>query len=342
MLSVTRESNAIRRRKSYAMPVVGAIGAAALVLSGCGAVQGGTGSAEEDYPTRELTLTVPFAPGGSSDLTGRALSQALEEPLGQSVVVENKEGANGAVGTDEALNAAPDGYQLLFSSQSLFSVTPLFVEDATAVTLDDMEIVAPLTEEGYVLVTSTESEYEDLDSLIEAERVRFATSGVGSGSQFAPTALFAIAGANAEDVPHDGGNPAVTSLLGGHTDATTVQIAEAMPRIEDGSFRPLAVFSEERNVNLPDVPTAKELGYDLNVSQRRWLAVPAETPDEVVTTLADAVAEAKASDEFQQFLEDNYIDNWDAEPADVQEIVATDSERYRAIAEEHGIGLAGE
>ncbi|GAB3267053.1 tripartite tricarboxylate transporter substrate binding protein [Arthrobacter pigmenti] len=284
---------------------------------------------------------MPFAPGGSSDMTSRALAQSLEDELGVSVAVTNKPGANGGVGTEESMNGPSDGYNTLFSSQSLFSITPLFVEDAPPVGLDEMQVVSSLTQEGYVMVVNAESEYKDLETLLKKDRIRYATSGVGSGSQFSSTALFAVADANAEDVPFEGGNPAVTSLMGGHTDATTVQIAEALPRIEDGSFRPLVVFSEERSQHLPDVPTAKELGYDFSVVQRRWLAVPEGTSQEKVETLRDAVHKAKDSDKFQEFLKTNYIDEWNVEPKEIQQVVEADSKRYQEIAKESGIGLAG-
>lgn len=330
---------ALKLKKSVRLSVIAGSSVAALALAGCGGnVQSNAG--EEDFPTGDLTLTVPFAPGGSSDLTGRAIAQALEDPLGQSMVVQNKAGANGGVGTDEALNTAADGYNVLFASESLYSITPLFVEDASATTLEDMEIVAPLSQEGYVLVVNAESEFEDLDDLLAKDGLKFATSGVGSGSQFSCTALFSVAGASAEDVPFDGGNPAVTSLMGGHTDATCVQVAEAKPRVEDGSFRALAVFSEERSEYLPEVPTATELGHDIVVSQRRWLAVPAGTPENVVSTLADAAQTAKDSESFQEFLETGFIDAWNAESSEVAGIVESDAAKYAQMAEQFGIGAA--
>lgn len=329
----------LNRKRTTRVSVVAAL-SASLALTGCGNVTSAGGN-EEEFPTKDLALTVPFAPGGSSDLTSRALAQSLEDELGVSVAVTNKPGANGGVGTEESMNGPSDGYNTLFSSQSLFSITPLFVEDAPPVGLDEMQVVSSLTQEGYVLVVNAESDYKDLETLLEKDRIRYATSGVGSGSQFSSTALFAVADANAEDVPFEGGNPAVTSLMGGHTDATTVQIAEALPRIEDGSFRPLVVFSEERSEHLPDVPTAKELGYDFSVIQRRWLAVPEGTSESKVTALREAVQKAKDSEKFQEFLETNYIEEWNVEPQEIQEIVEADSERYQEIAADSDLGLAG-
>ncbi|GGG64815.1 ABC transporter substrate-binding protein [Kocuria dechangensis] len=321
-------------RKRTVLPL--SVGLATVVtVSGCGGVQAG---GSEDYPTREVGLVAPFSAGGSTDLTARALAESMEDPLGQSVVVENLPGANGGVGTQDALNREADGYSTLLASQSLYSVTPLFVEDATKTTLDDMEIVAPVSEEGYALVVNADSPHQDLKSLLAKDQIRYATSGVGSGAQFSSAGLFALAGANAVDVPFDGGAPAVTSVLGGHTDAVTAQIAEVMPRIKDGSLRPLAVFSEEREEMLSDVPTAKELGYDFTVVQRRWVAVPKDTPEAAVEALRTAVEEGKDSESFQDFTKTSYIAEWDVEPTEIRSIVEADTAKYEQLTEEFEIG----
>lgn len=311
-----------------------------LALTGCGGVSGGAGGGGADFPTREVMLTVPYPPGGSTDLTGRTLAKAMEGPLGQSVVVQNKAGANGAVGSAEILNSTADGYQTLLATQSLFSVTPLFVDNASTVTLDDMEIVAPVSEEGYVLVVNAESEYQDLGSLLEKEVVNFATAGVGSLGHFSSSALFGVAGTNSKDVPFDGGNEAMTAVMGNHADSVTIEVGPAMPRIEDGLLRPLVVFSEKRHESLPDVPTAKELGYDLDITVKRWIAVPKGTPENVLEVLARDIEEAKSTDEFRNFLKENFISNWSVEPGGIREIIDGDTAAYKELATKLNIGKA--
>jgi tripartite-type tricarboxylate transporter receptor subunit TctC len=315
---------------------VGALSISVLLLSGCGGVQ--TSSTTEDFPSKTISLTAPSSAGGSTDLISRALAASLEDPLGQSVVVENKPGANTAVGTKEVLNSETDGYSTVLAAESLFAITPLFVTDAEAITIDDMTVVAPVSEEEYILVVNKDSGIATLDDLVNKEDIKYATSGAGTGGQFGQAALFSLAGKEATDVPFDGGSAAVTAVLGGFADATATQLAEVKSQIDAGALVPLAVFSAERSDYFPDVPTIEESGYDIDVVQRRWLAVPKETPEEVVTKLTESVEAAKDSDSFQEFLSQNLIGEWEGAPADVVSTVEEDTQTYSDLAEEYGIG----
>ncbi|WP_309076526.1 tripartite tricarboxylate transporter substrate-binding protein, partial [Paenarthrobacter sp.] len=160
------------------------IGILSLVLTGCGGVQtgtGGAGSGGESFPTKSVNLTAPSSAGGSTDLISRALASSLEEPLGQSVVVENKPGANTAVGTKEVLNSKADGYSTVLAAESLFAITPLFVEDPDALSMDDMTVVAPVSEEEYILVVNKDSGVKTLADLLAKDNIKYATSGAGTG-----------------------------------------------------------------------------------------------------------------------------------------------------------------
>lgn len=319
-----------------ALSTITGLGILSLVLTGCGGVE--TAAGEPDFPTKSVTLVAPSSPGGSTDLISRALASSMEEPLGESVVVENKSGANTAVGTKEVLNSAGDGYSTVLAAESLFAITPLFVEDADAKTMEDMTVVAPVSVEEYILVVNKESGITTLDQLLEKENIKYATSGAGTGGQFGQAALFSLAGKNATDVPFDGGSAAVTAVLGNHADATATQLAEVKAQIDAGELVPLAVFSDERSEYYPEVPTVEESGYDVDVQQRRWMAVPTDTPEDVVSTLRESVETAKDSPEFQEFLETNLIGEWDAEPSEVVSTVEEDTQTFAELAEEYGIG----
>lgn len=321
-----------------AVSTITGLGILSLVLTGCGGVETGADTAE--YPTQSVNLVAPSSAGGSTDLISRALATSMEEPLGQSVVVENKEGANTAVGTKEVLNSEPDGYSTVLAAESLFAITPLFVEDPSAVTMDDMAVVAPVSEEEYILVVNKDSGITSLEELLEKDNIKYATSGAGTGGQFGQAALFSLAGKEATDVPFDGGSAAVTAVLGNHADATATQLAEVKAQIDAGELVPLAVFSPERSEYFPDVPTVEEAGYDVDVQQRRWMAVPADTPEDVVSTLRESVETAKDSPEFQEFLETNLIGEWEGEPSDVVSTVEEDIQTYAELAEKYGIGGA--
>lgn len=323
-------------KPSSAATAITGLGLLSLVLVGCGSVE--TGGESDSYPTKSINLTAPSSAGGSTDLISRALAASLEDPLGQSVVVENKPGANTAVGTKEVLNSEADGYSTVLAAESLFAITPLFVEEPDALTMEDMIVVAPVSEEEYILVVNKDSGITSLDQLLEKDGVKYATSGAGTGGQFGQAALFSLAGKEATDVPFDGGSAAVTAVLGNHVDATATQLAEVKAQIDAGKLLPLAIFSPERSEYYPDVPTVEESGYDVDVVQRRWIAVPKDTPEEVVTTLTESVETAKDSQEFQDFLKSNLIGEWEGEPSDVTSTVEEDTQTYTKLSQDYGIG----
>lgn len=324
-----------------AFTAIAGIGILSLLLTGCGGNlqnSAGNGPAAANFPTKSINLTAPSSAGGSTDLISRALASSMEEPLGKSVVVENKPGANTAVGTKEVVNSKADGYSTVLAAESLFSITPLFVKDPDALKMDDMTVVAPVSEEEYILVVNKDSGYTSIKDLLAKDDIKYATSGAGTGGQLGQAALFKLAGKKATDVPFDGGSAAVTAVLGKHADAVAAQLAEVRPQIEAGKLVPLAVFSPKRSQYFPDVPTAKESGYDISVVQRRWLAVPKETPQDVVTKLTESVETAKDSQKFQDFLKGSLIGEWEGKPSDVTTAVENDIKTYADMAKQYGIG----
>lgn len=305
-------------------------------------VQGGSDAADSEFPTRAVDFLVPFDAGGSGDLVSRAVAKAAEEPLGESFAVTNKPGANGAVGLKELLAGKADGYTISLAVKSLFAITPLVVDDPEAVVITDLRVITTLTNEGYVLVVHSSSPYNTLADLLAASHVNYGTTGVGTGSQLSAGLLFGLAGVDATDVPFDGGAPTVTALLGQDVDAASVSLAESMPHIEAGDLRPLAWFSEERSIFLNDVPTAKESGHDVVVDQRRFIVVPADTPDEVVGVLTLAFEEARDSGEYGQFLQDNFMERWEVDGMEAEAHLAEATEQYSTLLENSGVELGTE
>jgi tripartite-type tricarboxylate transporter receptor subunit TctC len=323
-----------RRRALTAIAALSLLPAAA-----CGGVKGGKDADSSDYPTRAITFTVPFAAGGSSDLISRAIARAAEKPLGKSVVITNKPGANGAVGGKEVLASQPDGYNLALAVKSLFTITPLAVKDPSAIQPDKMEIISTLTQEDYVLVVNASSPYKSLEDLLKAPSVKYGTAGVGTGGQLSQALLFNSAKVKATDVPFDGGAPAVTALLGKQVDAVSGALAETMEQIKAGKLRPLAIFSAERSEFLPDVPTAKEKGHDVVVDQRRFIIVPPGLPAAVSTKLKDSFAEARKDPAYDKFLKDNYIERWEVSDPDARQHLKDDASRYSSLVQKFGLKL---
>lgn len=310
----------------------------------CGGVQGGADEAGgEDFPTEAVTFTLPSSPGGSTDLIGRAVARSLTEPLGESVPVVNRAGANGAVGGKEVLGMESDGHNIVMLFQSLMEITPLATNDADPITFDQMDVLTGLTIEDYVLVVNTEStDVTDLDELLGTPDLSYGTAGVGTGGQLSQAILLTESGVDYRDVPFEGGAPAVTALLGSQVDAITVQVAEAMPHIESGAFTPVATFNEERSEFLPDVPTAIESGYDITVDQKRFVAAPEGLPEPVQEAYAEAFEAAFADEEYAQFLEDNFISRWEVSGDEVETTITEAGDRFETQIDELGIDLGGE
>ncbi|SDD76026.1 Bug family tripartite tricarboxylate transporter substrate binding protein [Glycomyces harbinensis] len=308
-------------------------------LTACNGVQGGADAAENDFPTRAVDFTVPFDAGGSSDLLSRAACLAAEEPLGQSIALTNKPGANGAVGLKELLSGDADGYSIALAVKSLFAITPLVVDDPDAVSIDDFRIIATLTNEAYVLVVHADSPYQSLEDLVAAPSLNYGTAGVGTGGQLSLALLFGLAGTEATDVPFDGGAPAVTALLGQEIDAVSGSLAETMPQIEAGALRPLTVFSEERSPFLADVPTAAESGYEVVVDQRRFVVAPGEVSDTVAGALVLAFEQARQDPDYQAFLQDNFMDVWEVEDIEARNHLSEAAQQYAQNVADAGLTL---
>lgn len=302
----------------------------------CNGVQGGKDAAGSAYPQRAVQFTVPFPPGGSTDLVGRAIAKAAEKPLGQSLNVTNKPGANGAVGGKEVLATPPDGYNIALLVKSLFAITPLAVRDDTAIQLDKTEIVATLTTEDYVLVVNADSPFKTLEDVLAAPSIRYATSGVGTGAQLSQALLFKSANVQATDVPFDGGAPAVTALLGAQVDTLSGSLSETMPQIKAGKLRPIALFSEKRSEFLPEIPTVKEKNHDVVVDQRRFVVAPPGLPEAVSKKLSDSFVEARKDASYEKFLKDNYVERWEVSGDEAREHIKEAADQYRSLAQKFG------
>ncbi|WP_167042624.1 tripartite tricarboxylate transporter substrate binding protein [Salinibacterium sp. ZJ454] len=315
----------------------------ALALTGCGNVTTASEPAEGDsYPTGPVTLTVGQSAGGSSDLIARAVAEHASDALGVAVPVVNKPGANGALATLEVASAKPDGQTLILLNASLFAITPLAVPESEAVSLDDVEVVAGISQDDYVLLANVDSGYQSIDDLKNAGKAfNFGTTGVGTGSQLAQSLVFKAAGIEGTDIPFDGGSPALVALLGNQVDLTVVQLGEAMPQIEAGKVTPIVVFSAERNQYLKDVPTATEEGYDVIVSQFRAIGAPKGTPEPILKKLREAFAEGFATDTYQDFNKQGLFTPAELDADKVVSSWTAAAKNYKSLTEEYGISMGG-
>jgi len=284
-------------RKFLALATVGVVGT---LVVGCGS------DGEEAFPTDSVELIVPFSAGGPTDAVGRAVAEGLEEHWSQDgdqaeVAVINREGAAGAVGTTEVINAEPDGHTLTVVTGTSFGVQPHV--ESSPYGPDDLTPIAQVTSTPNVLVVNTASEIETFDDFIEyAEEnpgeFNYGTTGVGSLSHANMAALSHEVGVETQDVPFDGNAPMINSLLGENLDSGVLQTFDAIPHIEDGSFRALAVIGSRvpDHPAYEDVSTVEELGYDVSQDLYFGIMGPNGMDDELVSTLQTSIEETLESD----------------------------------------------
>jgi tripartite-type tricarboxylate transporter receptor subunit TctC len=274
------------------------------------ALAAGTAQAEDAYPSRAITLINPFPPGGAADVVGRPFAAALEPIVKQPVVIETKAGAAGAVGAQFAASAKPDGYTLLVHIVSIsgFAEMDRLFGRQPKFTRADFVPIARFTEGPMVLVVNTETPYKTLKELVEDAKKRpneivFSSSGL-YGALHLPTALFLkAADIQMRHLPTNGGGPALTAVLGNNAQVLVSSVAAANSHIRAGKLRALACFSSKRAASLPDVPTLKELGHDVEFSLWVGLFAPKGTPTDVVNKLRTESRKAADSETFKKAID---------------------------------------
>jgi tripartite-type tricarboxylate transporter receptor subunit TctC len=268
----------------------------ALTLFGAGA------SAQEAYPSKPITLVVPFPPGGVADIVARPAADALGRVLGAPVVIENKAGAGGGIGMAYVAKAKPDGYTLLLalSSISILPEADKIIGRPPMYQLDQLVPIARLTADPTVLAVRADSPWKTLQEFVADAKKRPGAISYGSsgnyGTMHVPMEMFASdAGIKLLHVPYTGAGPAVVGLLGGNIDAVASGPSTVIQHVKAGTVRVLASWGDHRLASLPDVPTLSESGFNAVFFQWSGLFAPAGTPAPVLAKLRDA-ARITASD----------------------------------------------
>jgi tripartite-type tricarboxylate transporter receptor subunit TctC len=304
-----------------------------VLMLGCGLAQ-----AQDVFPSRSITMIVPFPPGGVADSTGRPTAAALEKVLKQPVTVTNRPGAGGAVGNAAVANAKPDGYTVLMALSSI-SVIPeadkLF-NRKPAYTLDQFAPVALVSADPVILVVHPSLPVKTVKEVIALARkqpgeLSFSSSGV-YGALHMPMEMFLHAAKlKMRHVPTTGGGPAITQLLGGHVTMTAGGPAAITSHVKAGKLRPIVTWGAERHPNYKEIPTFKEQGMDIVYYIWAGMFVPVATPEPVVKVLRDAVRQAVADPDFKgQMAKVNSPVNYLDAP-DFAKYVDADAKRLAAV-----------
>ncbi|MBI4192932.1 MAG: tripartite tricarboxylate transporter substrate binding protein [Betaproteobacteria bacterium] len=276
--------------------------------------------AQDAYPSRPITMIVPFPPGGVADITGRPTAAAMEKVLKQPVVVANRTGAGGAVGNAVVANAKPDGYTILMA---LSSITVIPAADALfdrkpAYSLDQFMPIALISADPTILVVHPSLPVKSLKELVALARSKpgqmsFSSSGI-YGALHMPMVMFLHAAKlKMRHVPTNGGGPAITALLGGHVELTVGGPAAISGHVKAGKMRPIVGWGGKRHEAYADVPTFKELGYDIEYYIWAGMFAPRGTPEAVMKVLRDAARKAVEDSDFKSTMAKvnspiNYLD----------------------------------
>jgi tripartite-type tricarboxylate transporter receptor subunit TctC len=315
----------------------GAFLAAALVLTSPAAHA-------QAYPSRQITLIIPFAAGGSNDVVGRAIGKKLAEAWGQPVVVENRPGAGGMIGTAAVASAPPDGYTLLLVSPT-FTINPAIKKSMPFDTIKDFTPVAFIARCPLLVTASNQLPVKSARELFDLARskpgqITYASAGLGSINHISTELIAFSAGVKFMHIPYKGGAPALNDLVGGHVDIFVSSLPQALPLVQSGQAKALAVTSAKRTALLPDVPTLEESGisgFDLGT----WwgIAGPAGMPANVVQALNAEIGKMLTSPELGKFLASEGAEAEAMTPQQFGDLMRLETERWTKVAHEANISI---
>jgi tripartite-type tricarboxylate transporter receptor subunit TctC len=266
-------------------------------------------TAQEPFPNRPITIVAPFPPGGVADLTARPVAAVMEKLLKNPVIVVNKTGAAGAVGMSFVANSKPDGYTLLMalSSISIIPEADKLFDRQPAYTIDQLVPLALISADPTILVVGADHPWKSVkDFVADAKKrpdaISYSSSGIYGTLHMAMEMLSHAAGIKLKHVPYGGAGPALTAVLGGHQDALASGPAVVIPHIKGGKLRPLAGWGAKRVASLPDVPTFKELGYDIEFYIWAGVFAPKGTPEPVLKKLRDVIKQTVQEADFKDAM----------------------------------------
>ena len=303
-------------------------------------------AAQDAYPSRPLTLVVPFPPGGATDVLGRVVAQKLGQELGRTVVVENRAGAGTAIGAGYVAKAAPDGYTLLVSSGTTFTVNPAIQSNLPYDPVKSFEPIGIVGRTGLALLANPKVPVKDLKEFAAYandpanNQPPYGSFGTGTTAHFVGEAFMAAAKLKMTHVPYKGSSPAMTDLIGGQIPFSVDTVAAALPQSKQGKVRVLAVSSPKRSAFLPDVPTFAEQGYP-SVAMDTWLmvAAPRGLPADVKARLEQALKATVESPEVVKSLEAQGFEAAYASAAEGEALIQQELPVMREVAKRANIKI---
>ncbi len=262
----------------------------------------------QDFPTKPIKLIVPFPPGGPNDIIARVVASKMQDLIGQPVVIDNRGGAGGVIGTDAVAKAEPDGHTIAITSAGALAISRILQEKVPYDSLKDLKPVTLVAKVPELLVVANNVPASSMKELLELAKSRpgkmnFASTGPGSMPHLAGEMFRITAGIDIVHVPYKGAAPAVNDIIGQQVEMVFLDLPVLLPQVQSGKVKPIAIGSRERAASLPNVPTTGEVGLP-QIEAENWygMVAPAKTPPAVIAKLHKVTAEALKSPEVKDKL----------------------------------------
>lgn len=303
----------------------------------------GIALAQDKYPNKPIRLIVAFPPGGSTDIIARLVGQKLGERLGQQVIIDNRGGAGGTIGTEIAARANPDGYTLTMGTTSTHVIAVAVYSKLKYDPINDFVPLTLVASTPYLLVVHPgvkANSLKEFVALVKSQpgKMNYASAGTGSTTQLAMEMLKVAAGIDIVHVPYNGNGPAGTATLGGQVQALFGSMPAVLPHAQAGRLRPLAVGTTKRSPSLPNVPTVAESGYPgFEVSLWLGFFAPKGTPSAVANRLQGELTRIAQSPEMKDQFSKNGADPATTTPAELTKLVKVEIDKYTKVVKAAGI-----
>lgn len=302
---------------------------------------GSNALAQEAYPSQPIRFVVGFPPGGSTDIVTRILSEGLTKELGQTVLVENRAGAGGIVAAGSVARSKPDGYTIFLGTVATNVINPLLRKSLDFDPIKDFTMIGQVGFYTNLILVNGESPYTNLTGLIEDAKKKsmtFSTPGAGTSPHMTGEYFKMLSNTDLQHIPYGGSGPALTALMGGHVDVAFDNLPAALGLVQSGKIKALAITSDSRIKQLPDVPTADELGVE-GMSVDAWVSVmgPAGIPAERVAVLNGALLKVLSDPAIASKLEDKAVTIKGTKPEVLQEYIESETRKWKKVIDSAGI-----
>lgn len=300
-------------------------------------------AAQTAYPSRPVTMVVAFAAGGSTDLIARVLGQRMGALLGQTIIVENKGGADGAIGSAGVARATPDGYTIILSTTSTHVINPLLVKTISYNPSTDFQPIALVAQSPNILVSSPKFDAKSVADVIARAKAAPGTLNVATGAtmHLLNAAMFkSMAGLSWVDVPYKGSGPALNDLISGQVELMFDQLPSALAQVQGGKLKAVAVTSRQRTSIAPDIPTMAESGLPAFETTSWWgVFAPPKTPPEIVAKLNAVIRQALTDPKLLETFAAMGLEAWQSSPEELARLLVDERAKWQKVIADNKIEI---